>query len=523
MGSGAAGGPRRASLPGRELKTGAGGVRPYPAPASAKNRSAGERRPSVSRGRPLSSAATASRSACESTPEWRPPEPGGHGAVRVTLGDSPAASARDTSPRSPALGARAARRRGGRTFATSVPKCRATVRSDPRRPLETAQRVLPCGVAGPADGPARAAGLVASDPAATYGSNPDALADPNRVRSDGRQSLVVLERPGHRARVGAPGERQHEQHPRLLHVEVARADRGRSAAAGADALAHRDTARSSPASRDHDDAPGHRAVERLTLRVGGAPAAVAGDHQTPRAGGDQRVDGGAVGAHVRVDDVDARQLAHPGEIERRRAPRLAVEDDAFGVCDAEVAAVRRGEGVGADRVGLGRVARREDLVVHQEHRAAPAGRRARGDAHRVVQVRRPVGADPVRRTHRAGDHDGADVGDRQVEEVRRFFHRIGAVRDDHAGEVRVCAERVGDAARERQPHRGRDRARGDVGELLGAHGGERVELRHRAEQPAHRDLARLARVVVRRRDGAAGCDDVDARAGGLGVGGRGDE
>jgi hypothetical protein len=122
-----------------------------------------------------------------------------------------------------------------------------------------------------------------------------------------------------------------------------------------------------------------------------------------------------------------------------------------------------------------------------------------------------------REAHRAGDDHRARVGHREVEEVRRLLERVGAVRDHDAREIGVRAQRVGDAAREVEPHRRRDRLRRHVGELLGGERRHRVERRHRLEQRVDADLPLRAGVVVRRRDGAASGDEVHARPRRLGA------
>jgi hypothetical protein len=93
------------------------------------------------------------------------------------------------------------------------------------------------------------------------------------------------------------------------------------------------------------------------------------------------------------------------------------------------------EGVDAERVRLGDVARALDLVVEDGQHAAAGGLGRGGEADGVEQVEVGVGADRARRPHGAGEHHRARGFHREVQEIRRFLERRGAVRD-HDGRRR---------------------------------------------------------------------------------------
>src|SRR5205814_1644835 len=59
-----------------------------------------------------------------------------------------------------------------------------------------------------------------------------------------------------------------------------------------------------------------------------------------------------------------------------------------------------------------------------------------GDAHGIEKIERTIAADAGPRAHRT-DHDYRLVRfDRELEEIRRFFERGGAVRHHRTGDVR---------------------------------------------------------------------------------------
>ena len=95
--------------------------------------------------------------------------------------------------------------------------------------------------------------------------------------------------------------------------------------------------------------------------------------------------------------------------------------------------------------------------------------------------------------------------DGQVEEIRQLLERVGARRDDGAGEARVVVEDVVDALGQLNPLIERHGRAGDVGELLRLGPGVALKPWHQLEHffGAHPRAAA-------RGDGAAGGDEADA-------------
>ena len=165
-----------------------------------------------------------------------------------------------------------------------------------------------------------------------------------------------------------------------------------------------------------------RGLHRRRVHVAVADAR---DHDAFRAalgrGGDR------IGRHVRVgvDDVDARQRGHARDVElaaRRVPPRRKVVPVVVAVArDADQAAHRRQERLDRRRARLRQRVRGMDPVVHDDHDAAALRGRIDGDADRVVEVQRAVGADGRRRAHRADQHDGLVALDDEVQEERRLL------------------------------------------------------------------------------------------------------
>ena len=69
-------------------------------------------------------------------------------------------------------------------------------------------------------------------------------------------------------------------------------------------------------------------------------------------------------------------------------------------------------------------------------------------------------------SHGAHQHDGLGGLDGQMEEVRQLFERVGARRDDRAGQAGVVVEDLVDAPGQLHPLIQCHRRAGDVGELL---------------------------------------------------------
>ncbi len=181
---------------------------------------------------------------------------------------------------------------------------------------------------------------------------------------------------------------------------------------------------------------------------------------------------------------------------------------------ADEAGFGRDEGLHVGGVALGDGPGAVDVVVGDDQHAASLGLRIGRDADGVVDVQRPVGAERRRRPHRAGEHDRLVGLHDQVEEVGGLFHRVGAVRDGHAVDIRLGGQLVHFGG-ELDPHLVVHVLAADGGDLHAAHVGEGLHLRHGLDQHVHGDRARL---VAGRRgrfrgagDGAAGGDDDDPR------------
>ena len=110
--------------------------------------------------------------------------------------------------------------------------------------------------------------------------------------------------------------------------------------------------------------------------------------------------------------------------------------------DADQAGFRRHERLDVGGVTLGDGPGAVDVVVGDHEHAASLRPRIARDADGVVDVQRPVGAERGRRPHRAGQHDRLVALDDEVEEVRRLLHRVGAVRDRDAVDVRLREQLV---------------------------------------------------------------------------------
>ena len=215
--------------------------------------------------------------------------------------------------------------------------------------------------------------------------------------------------------------------------------------------------------------------------------------------------------------VHPRQVRQLPDVElgRGRVPfhAGAVEDHAVAVDDAEDAVIARLERIEPQRVGLGDVAGGVDLVVEDHEHAFAARRRFGRDAEPLEQVGRSFISQRARIAHRADDDNGLLRADGEIEEIRGLFQRVGAARDDDAGQFLIVVERGIDPSRQVQPLRDRQLRAGDVGELFGFGAHVAIEAGHRFQQLVARQPA--AGAV---RDGAAGGDEQDLRKPRDGVG-----
>ena len=180
------------------------------------------------------------------------------------------------------------------------------------------------------------------------------------------------------------------------------------------------------------------------------------------------------------------------------------------------AAHRREERLHGGRARLGQRGGAVNPVVDDDQDAAPGRVLVRRHRHRVVEVERAVRRQRRGRAHRGGQHDRLPRLDDEVQEVGRLLDRVGAVRDDDAGDVGHRDQLV-DAAGELEPHLVVHVLRADVRDLLAAQVGELLRLRDGRQQLLHAHLAgRVAGLDVARRgagDGAAGGEHDDGRQG----------
>jgi hypothetical protein len=186
--------------------------------------------------------------------------------------------------------------------------------------------------------------------------------------------------------------------------------------------------------------------------------------------------------------------------------RAAIERHAIGVDDAENAVAARLKGVQPQRVGLGGLARRVDLVVEDDKRPLAAGVGGRRDAEALEQVGRAFIAERARIAHRSDDDHGLVAAHRQVEEIGELLERVGAAGDDQAGNRRLGAEDLVQPLGEREPLIQRQLAARQVRKLLELRLGVALDSRHRLHQLLGGQPA--AGAVG---DGAAGGDEADAR------------
>ena len=149
---------------------------------------------------------------------------------------------------------------------------------------------------------------------------------------------------------------------------------------------------------------------------------------------------------------------------------------------------RRHERLHCGGAGLRERRRAMNPVVDDDEHAASGRVLVRRNGDGVVEVQRAVGRERGGRTHRRRHHDGLSGLDHEVQEIRRFLDRVGAMRDDHAGDVRHGDQLV-DAAGQLQPHLVVHVLGADVRDLLAAQIGELLGLRNRGQQLFNADLA----------------------------------
>ena len=137
---------------------------------------------------------------------------------------------------------------------------------------------------------------------------------------------------------------------------------------------------------------------------------------------------------------------------------------------AERADIGRGERLHGRRMHLLDVACAVDLAVQHDERTLSVRFGAGGKSHGVEEVQGAVGGQRRRGTHRARQDDGLFALYDKMQEVRRLFERIRAVRDDDARRAR--SERRLNAGGKMQPDRLRHVLAVDGGDLLALDGAD---------------------------------------------------
>ena len=166
------------------------------------------------------------------------------------------------------------------------------------------------------------------------------------------------------------------------------------------------------------------------------------------------------------------------------------------------------EGLGLDVDVLVNVAAALDLVVHGDEHALATCVLAGRHAHGAVQVQRTVSRQGRARAHGADQHDGLVRVHREVQEIRRFFHGVGAMGDDDAIHIRLLGQGRNALTQLEQMVVG-EAFRGDLEHLLARHLGHIGQLWQARQQFVHRHLGGcVGRAVggrcARTSDGAAG-------------------
>ena len=187
--------------------------------------------------------------------------------------------------------------------------------------------------------------------------------------------------------------------------------------------------------------------------------------------------------------------------------RLVVDDI------AEVAHFGRSERGDIRRIALRHFACGRNLVVHDEHDALALHLGRGGRLNGFEKIHRAVGRNRGRGAHCAHEHHGLVALDRKIEEIGRFLDRIGAVRNDHAVNLRVRDERI-DALGELEKRRRIHVVRGNLRDLFAGDFRVILHLRHSVDERLDADSGGIVACCVcsarsSARNGAACGDDLD--------------
>ena len=190
--------------------------------------------------------------------------------------------------------------------------------------------------------------------------------------------------------------------------------------------------------------------------------------------------------------------------------RLAFVGDLVVEDRADLTEVAGNERLRLHRVGLHHVAGVHHDVVHRNHDALLGSFLFRGRQNGVVEIAGTVSTETGRRQHGAHEHHGLLAAQREIQEVRRFFHRIRAVCNHEAVELAaVFVYRF----IQLQPHVVRHVLGADLHNLLRRDFRNVRKLRHGCHEVVHRHLTRLVGRTRRRsagtRDRAACCKHFD--------------
>ena len=316
-------------------------------------------------------------------------------------------------------------------------------------------------------------------------------------------------------RIRRLGECELQQHACLGRIELLRHD-------GADlVILNLDVAADDPVAdsrRAHDRRSfGYGTFHGLERRRRHVAVTNAGDDDSFRAVGDRGIDEIRRHPGMRVDHIHARQSLAGGDLERRRgrvrSRRRSRELPVVEEAHADQPDFGRHERLDVSRVAFGNGPRAVDIVVGDDEHSAPLRPRIRGHAHGVVDVQRTVRTERRGRPHRAGEDDRLVGLDDEIEEIRCLLHRIGAVRDGDAVDVRLSRQAVHFGG-QLDPQLVVHVLAADGGHLHAAHIREFLHLRHGVDQHVDGDGAGFVsgsgRGLCRAGNRAAGRDDDDA-------------
>jgi len=200
----------------------------------------------------------------------------------------------------------------------------------------------------------------------------------------------------------------------------------------------------------------------------------------------------------------------PRRRDRVARTRRAIDGDARAIDVAELAVLGGLEGADPRGVGLGDVARGVELLVKGDHRAEAAQAGIGGQTDGGGEVARAVAVALLRQPLRAGEHHRFVGGHEQIGHEGALLHRVGAMGNDHARDVRTTQVFLR-PARERERFRQAQRVAPQIEELHDLDLQclrQAVKLRDQLRTVRHRADVAMGGVAAGR-DGAPGADNDD--------------